>query len=481
MSSNFSQGQIEISKQQEPPKLGIGLVTYNRLEHLKNCIECIRQFTTIPYYLVIADDGSSDGSVEWCHSQALAVITGDNRGVVWNKNRALFALVQYTSAESFVLLEDDCWPASETWAQEWHETTQLWHHINFAHPQTILARPGAILSGRGTAEKPYISGLVTGQCTGCSRHAVKQVGYLDTRFRGYGHGHVEWTRRFLRAGLGKAESLDEAKKSDRLVYLCITGGLEPHDAPTHRTTKELEYNSKIFKEIVNEPVYREPWKNDEEKNLLIREVNHLEGKTSQLECVASIKQAQKPKGDNQLNPQLINTVVRVTEVIKLVKKGTDLVLGYSIDRPQRNLELDMESLKISGWVVGTNTQAISVEFICNGEVICKAATNQHRPDVGKVYPQKSESENSGFSAIILLGQIPLEVGLLIQVILADQKRVPISLITFEKSSDSKVGNTLQPSIVSPQQASLSASSKENVIKLSCSTVFTPTTSSSTAE
>lgn len=54
-------------------KLGIGLVTYNRINYLKTCVERIQKFTTIPYALIVADDGSQDGTADWCNQNGIPV------------------------------------------------------------------------------------------------------------------------------------------------------------------------------------------------------------------------------------------------------------------------------------------------------------------------------------------------------------------------------------------------------------------------
>jgi len=92
------------------------------------------------------------------------------------------------------------------------------------------------------------------------------VGYLDTRFSGYGHAHVERTRRFLRCGFS---GLEDAGSKE---YLSIIGGLESHDAPSYRDLEHVERNAEVFSALVAEPVYRDPWRGDVEKAFFVEEV-----------------------------------------------------------------------------------------------------------------------------------------------------------------------------------------------------------------
>ncbi|NEP71802.1 MULTISPECIES: glycosyltransferase family 2 protein, partial [unclassified Okeania] len=328
-------------------KMGIGLITYNRLEHLKNCVERIQSFTNIPYYLVIADDGSSDESAQWCLNQGLPIISGKNRGVVWNKNRALYALMKYTDVDCILLLEDDCWPASENWAEQWYEATYIWHHVNFAHPNTILSTANTICAGIGTPEDPYQSKLLTGQCTGCSRLAIDRVGYLDTRFRGYGYGHVEWTQRFLKSDLLKQSN--GKIQATPFIYLCITGGLEPHDGLSFVTPEQLQYNEKVFQDVaIDNSIYREPWNNEEEKLEFIEE----------LSSIPNLKKSpfnNEKKFQSTIFTRSLRKIYEGKRIVSDIKKMTvdTSVAIMSLDKPINNTMLsDKSGIEIVGWVIG---------------------------------------------------------------------------------------------------------------------------------
>ena len=246
-------------------KLGIGIVTYNRLASLTECISRVRRHTTMPFHLIVADDGSDDGTRQWCEEQGITVVSGQNRGVVWNKNRALYALKNLTDCEAIILLEDDCWPNSGNWAQDWYHATCRWHHINYAH-EWMLHTQGSLLGGDGTVEAPYRTRLLQGQCSGVSRYGLEAIGYLDTRFQGYGHGHVEWTRRFLRQGFG---GRDDGRQQE---FLSIKGGLESRDAPTYRDPAQVARNEAVFRELLAEAAYRSPWQDKTQEDEFMAEI-----------------------------------------------------------------------------------------------------------------------------------------------------------------------------------------------------------------
>ncbi|WP_061007998.1 glycosyltransferase [Vibrio sp. CUB2] len=250
-------------------RVGIAVVTYNRVELLKENILALTKHTTSEVNIVVADDGSSDGTLQWCQEAGIACISGINKGVVWNKNRALYYLCELKQSDVIILLEDDCVPSEKDWHVEWALAAYIWGHINYAHAR-LLKRLADSIEGDGTAVLPYRLKLVTGQCTACSADAIKKVGYLDSRFIGYGHGHVEWTNRFLKHGYnGKPGDISH-------VYACIDSGLTSKDAPTFKNEAQLESNRKIKQSLSNDISFRLPWQNDKEQRSFLSEIEHAQ-------------------------------------------------------------------------------------------------------------------------------------------------------------------------------------------------------------
>jgi glycosyltransferase involved in cell wall biosynthesis len=246
-------------------KIGIGIVTFNRLERLKQVVAAVRKHTKSYYELVIAEDGGSDGSREWCKSEGLRVISGPNAGVCWNKNRALFAL-QSLGCDPILLLEDDCYPVEDGWDQDWRVATALYGHVSYAHPKLNAWK----ISGSGRATDPVVNYKATAQCSSVSGIALAETGYLDTRFKGYGVGHAEWTTRMKRGGFGYRKAINV---DGRLVKanLYINGGLVAEDAPTFKDRSNIAKNEALFDELKSEPPYRHPWSSEDEKVQFLKE------------------------------------------------------------------------------------------------------------------------------------------------------------------------------------------------------------------
>jgi glycosyltransferase involved in cell wall biosynthesis len=251
---------------------GIGIVTYMRPDHLAKCLRQLQRHTKGACEVVVACDSPDDlQTAHLCADFGAGLIQGENRGVVWNKNRALYHFMSNTNCDPIILLEDDTYPVSDDWIAEWVSAAARWHHVNFSHP--AILQSNSLVGGEGTSERPYIHRLVTGQCTAVSRKAMEIGGYLDTRFRGYGHGHVEWTKRHNALLFGNLVA-DFSPHAG--VFLSIVGGLKSDDARSFRSETDVQRNSILLRETDRAPRrYRDPWQSPDERQVLAREIEAM--------------------------------------------------------------------------------------------------------------------------------------------------------------------------------------------------------------
>ncbi len=241
------------------PRIGIGIVTYNRKEILAATIDRVRRLTRhAAVDLVVADDGSSDGTLAWLRDNHVAVVTGVNRGIAWNKNRALYLLAELLCNDVVILLEDDTRPAKAGWEAEWIAGAQRWGHVNYAAPWM----DDQFLEGRGTAAEPIRGKVVTAQCASFSREALMFGGYYDSRFKGFGHEHVEHTRRLIRVGFGGTEEVFNG--SERIIFKLIHGDIAVADAPSYHNQVEVDRNLEVARALMSDQTYRAPWRDDSE-------------------------------------------------------------------------------------------------------------------------------------------------------------------------------------------------------------------------
>ena len=100
-------------------RVGIGIITFNRKDVLLETLSRVRAHTQSPCVLAVADDGSEDGTADAVRSQNVTLVTGQNMGIAWNKNRALFLLGAIVQCDVVILLEDDLFPTKDGWEEEW--------------------------------------------------------------------------------------------------------------------------------------------------------------------------------------------------------------------------------------------------------------------------------------------------------------------------------------------------------------------------
>jgi GT2 family glycosyltransferase len=239
-------------------RIGIGIITYNRKDVLIETLARVRAHTKEPHLLVVADDGSADGTDEAVRSQNVSLVTGRNMGIAWNKNRALFFLHALARCDVVLLLEDDTYPTEDGWEHDWVAASQRWGHANLAGEWFS----DSYLRGTGTVGDPIYATSVSAQCSGFSRHAVLYGGYFDSRFRGHGFEHVEHTRRLVRVGYGGShEDIDGEVKP---IFQLLRSSLKVTMPQTWSDTAERQRNWLLCRQLLFDETPRMPWRDDAE-------------------------------------------------------------------------------------------------------------------------------------------------------------------------------------------------------------------------
>jgi GT2 family glycosyltransferase len=204
--------------------LGIGIVTFNRSSRLRQTVQAVARHTTSPYHGIVVDDGSTDATAGWLREAGVPFIAGASKGIAWNKNRAMFDLGVVLACERVIILEDDCSPIRDGWELPIVAATARYGHIGCIDRDSDMRDLSHV--PLATPSSPYVCSEMSAQCNGYSREALNVVGFMDSRFSGYGHEHVEHTGRLIRAGYG-----GETNQHGRQWYV-IDAAIRMHAEPS---------------------------------------------------------------------------------------------------------------------------------------------------------------------------------------------------------------------------------------------------------
>ncbi len=230
--------------------LGIGIITFERLGGCAASIALVQQNTNEPFKLVVADDGSTDGTRDYCQKIGVDVVGRVNRGVAFNVNRALWAL---RDCDPIILIDSDIWPCQKSWEYPWIEAAKLWGHVNLGF---------TAICGEGTAEDPFLCEDFGSGCVATSKYAFEAVGYQDPRFYefNYSIAHAEWTFRYERYFGWKRATPNSTPP-------CLMSGVKLINLGTFNTPDIVKQScDKMALINQSEPVYRHPWRDEKERN-----------------------------------------------------------------------------------------------------------------------------------------------------------------------------------------------------------------------
>jgi hypothetical protein len=186
-------------------------------------------------------------------------IKGPNKGVGYNKNRALFAL---QDNHYICLLEDDLLPIEKGWFEIYEEVACLTENHHFCRvqekeiPETIPSF-SAYLGEKDYT--PLFASSPRGDLTFITNKVLQKVGGLHPNFKGVGYAHQEWQNRINNAGLIphplKWWDVKEARDKFKQVGDTEGGRWENNKASIK---EQLEKNKQILIELEKAGVIYQP-------------------------------------------------------------------------------------------------------------------------------------------------------------------------------------------------------------------------------
>lgn len=181
--------------------IGLAVITHNRPEYLKQCLDSLEQFEWggADYKIIIEDFSNKESmkankAIMNKHKIDMGFITLENWGVAKAKNHAIHEMMK-AGCDHIFLMEDDITMINQNTCHYYISTAKRFgvQHLNFA-------LHGEMNKGR---EFMYKNMTCYPNCVGAfsyyTREVIKEVGYMDAKFKNAWE-HVEHTYRIINAG-----------------------------------------------------------------------------------------------------------------------------------------------------------------------------------------------------------------------------------------------------------------------------------------
>jgi glycosyltransferase involved in cell wall biosynthesis len=123
----------------------------------------------------------------------------------------------------------------------------------------------------------------------------------------------------------------------------------------------------------------------------------------------------------------MGALVEIGEV-SLVEPTPEGLLGRFLDEPRPGAVLDAKAVDVIGWALGSEREAVAVEFSYDGKPFWRASLRSERPDLAETFPQRGEAGRAGFRTTLNLLGTGAEFEVEVAAVLKGQRRVPIGTI-----------------------------------------------------
>lgn len=182
-------------------------VTYNRINLTKRTLENLYQTINVPYRLIIVDNGSTDGTIEWLQSlsndhqlcQSVNIHLNDaNLGIAIGRNQCLKIADSFNDDWLCTLDNDVELPVG--WLKECIEIIEA--NPNFCIGVNMEGHPYPVITRNGKPFQYKAAGNLGTACTVFHRRLHEKIGFFTMEYERYGEEDADF---FYRARIARYE------------------------------------------------------------------------------------------------------------------------------------------------------------------------------------------------------------------------------------------------------------------------------------
>lgn len=204
-------------------KIGIGITTYKRPEHLALCIKKLKiHQSNYPFEIYVYDDSE--------HA----------KGIAYGKNMCLYNL---RHCDHIFLFDDDAFVIKDYWID---------YFINSGYNHSCYMTDAYQSSFRGEKHTSYQ--MSSGVFIYLTKAVLDKVGYFNPKYGRYGYEHAGYSHRIFEAGLTPSRFIC-LNDTNKYIYALDLNGVKGYEYLNHvRTITEEERRECT---LINNPIYHE--------------------------------------------------------------------------------------------------------------------------------------------------------------------------------------------------------------------------------
>jgi len=231
----------------------LAITTYNRIDYLRECLESFEKTKcNNTWTIIIADDGSTDGTQEYVIKNGYKLIQNNRIGVS-NQTNSIFQEINHIDFDCCFKIDDDITFLKPGWSEHYHNTiiNTGYDHLVFAE---ISRSTGNMKHRNKRIEPTYKYNLRSYgdhiSAMGCfytiTKKVLNLVGYFDTiTFGPHESGHIDFTSRCCDAGMNDYNELWDVNNSEQYINIKQNDNYKDSLPPNEREKRRSKYDPTV--------------------------------------------------------------------------------------------------------------------------------------------------------------------------------------------------------------------------------------------